>query len=84
MLGTCACRTPPALDHDVTQLARRSVSTHEASFKCWACRTPVQSIFTCPFIRAPSRIFFAYRNWLHAAIRDDVAQAISSARRRFP
>ena len=87
MLGTFACRTPPALDHEVTQLAWCSVSTDEASFNCWACRTPGHSIFTCPSIPAPSRTFFAYRYWLHAnprATREDVARAISSARRRFP
>ena len=87
MLGTFACRTPPALDHEVTQLAWCSVSTDDASFNSWACRTPGHSIFTCPFISVLSRTFFAYRYWLHAnprATREDVAQAISSARRRFP
>ena len=60
MLGTFACRIPSTLDHEVTQLAWCSVSTDEASFNFWACRTPGHSIFTCPFIPAPSRTFFAY------------------------
>ena len=87
MLGTVACRTPPALDHAFTQLAWCRVSTDEASFNCWPFRTPGHSIFTCSFIPAPSRTFSAYRYWLHAnprSTRDDVAQMISPACIRFP
>ena len=58
-------RVPPVLTEEQMRQAWLVVPGDEAMYSCWACRTGEHSPFTCPYIPAHARAFFAYRNYLY-------------------
>ena len=69
------------------QFGWANVSADEASFTCWGCRVQGHSLYTCPFIPAKNRLFFAYRNWIfsHSTANATYAQAqVEQSRTKFP
>ena len=78
-------RVPPVLTEEQMRQAWLVVPGDEAIYSCWACRTVEHSLFTCPYIPAHSRTFFAYRNYLYQTGESaEIAEYVRRNERRHP